>query len=60
MQCIDKYSQHSSIILPVRQNGWMIAHGFESCCCHINFRHGACFEQGVPWHSGKLQSVDSL
>ena len=25
-----------------------------------NFRYGACFEQGVPWHSGKLQNVDSL
>ena len=32
--------------------------GFESCCYHWNFRYGACFEQGVPWHSGKLKSVD--
>ena len=25
--------------------------GFESCCCHLNFRYQADFEQGVPWHS---------
>ena len=24
---------------------------FESRCCYLNFRYGACFEQGVPWHS---------
>ena len=29
-------------------------------CCHLNFRYGACFEQGVPWHSDKPKSVDSL
>ena len=22
--------------------------GFESLCCHLNFRYCACFEQGVP------------
>ena len=22
--------------------------GFESRCCHLNFRYSACFEQGVP------------
>ena len=22
--------------------------GLESRCCHVNFRYGACFEQGVP------------
>ena len=27
--------------------------GIESCCSHLNFRYRACFEQGVPWHSGK-------
>ena len=21
---------------------------FKSCCCHLNFRYGACFKQGVP------------
>ena len=26
--------------------------GFESRCCHLNFRYRACFEQKVPWHSG--------
>ena len=25
--------------------------GFESRCCHINFRCCACFEEGVPWYS---------
>ena len=26
--------------------------GFESRCCHLNFRYSAYFEQGVLWHSG--------
>ena len=26
--------------------------GFESRCSHLNFRYCACFERGVPWHSG--------
>ena len=26
---------------------------FESRCCLLNLRYRACFEQGVPWHSGK-------
>ena len=43
----------------VRLNDWAFVYelsscGFESRCCHLNFRYGACFEQGVPWHSGKL------
>ena len=25
---------------------------FESSCSHLHFRFHACFEQGVPWHSG--------
>ena len=29
--------------------------GFESCCCHLNFRYRACFEQRVPWHSGNYR-----
>ena len=29
--------------------------GFESSCSHLNFRFRACFEQGVPWHSGKYR-----
>ena len=28
--------------------------GFESRCCHLNFRYDACFEQGVPWHPDKV------
>ena len=38
---------------PVWLNGWVFVYelsacGFESHCCHLNFRYGACFEQGVP------------
>ena len=29
--------------------------GFESRCSHLIFRYGACFEQGVPWHSGNCR-----
>ena len=29
--------------------------GFESSCSHLNFRFRACFEQGVPWHSGNYR-----
>ena len=41
-------------------NGWVFVYklrgcGFESSCSHLNFRNGACFEQGVPWHSGKYR-----
>ena len=58
MQGTDTYSQHSSIIWPVWLNGWEFVYelsgcGFQSCCSHLNFRYGACFEQGVTWHSGK-------
>ena len=65
MHRTDKYAQHISIIWPVWLNGRVFVYelsgcGFESRCCHLNFRCGTCFEQGVPWHSGKLQSVDSL
>ena len=33
-------------------NGWVFVYkfsgcGFESRCCHLNFRYHACFEQGV-------------
>ena len=46
-------------------NGWVFVYevngfGLEPRCCHLNFRYGACFKQRVPWHSGKLQSVDSF
>ena len=60
----DKYSQQSSIIWPVWQNILVFVYelsgcGFETRCCHLNFRYGTCFEHGVPWHSGKLYGVDS-
>ena len=56
----DKYSQQSSIIWPVWLNGWVFVDelsgcGFESSCSHLNFRFRACFEQGVPWHSGNYR-----
>ena len=59
MHRTDKYSQHSSIIWPVWLNGWVSVYeprgcGVESRCCYLNFRYGACFGQGVSWHSDKL------
>ena len=41
-------------------NGWVFVYklsgcGFESRWCHLNFRYGVCFEQGVPWHSGNCR-----
>ena len=57
MHRTDKYSQQSSIIWPVWRNGWVFVYKlngfrFESRCSHLNFRFCACFEKGVPWHSG--------
>ena len=59
MHLTNKYSQHSSIIWPVLLNGWVFVcelngYGFESSYSLLNFRYGACFVQGFPWHSGKL------
>ena len=56
----DKYSQHSSILWPVWLNSWVFVYelsgcGFKSSCSHLNFRFCACFEQGVPWHSGNYR-----
>ena len=54
----DKYSQHSSVIWSVWLNGWLFLYelsgcGFETrCCSHLSFRFRACFEEGIPWHSG--------
>ena len=47
-------------IWPVWLNGWVFVYklsgcGFKSCCCHLNFRYYACFEQGDPWHSGNYR-----
>ena len=41
-------------------NGWEFLYklngcGFESSYSHLNFRFHACFEQGVPWHSGNYR-----
>ena len=60
MHRTDKYSQPSSIIWPVWLKSWVFVYelsgcGFESSCSHLNFRFRACFEQGVPWHSGKYR-----
>ena len=35
---------------------WVLVHelsgcGFESHCCHLNFRYDACLEQGVLWQT---------
>ena len=54
----------TQLIGPVWLNSWVFVYelsgcGFESSCSHLNFRFRACFEQGVPWHSGNY-SVDSL
>ena len=40
--------------------GWVFVYdlsvsGFESSCIHLNIRYRACFEQGVPWHSGNYR-----
>ena len=55
-----QYSQQSWIIWPVCLNGWVVVYelsgcGFKSSCSHLNFRFRACFEQGVPWHSGNYR-----
>ena len=41
-------------------NGWVFVYklsgsGFESSCSHLDFRFCACFEEGVPWHSGNYR-----
>ena len=50
MHCTDKYSQHSSIIWTVWQNGWVFVDelsgcGFEARCSHLNFRCRPYFEE---------------
>ena len=56
----DKYSQLSSIICSVWQNGWVFVFGlsgsgFESRYSHLNFRYCTCFKQEVPLYSGKYR-----
>ena len=41
-------------------NGWVFVYELNGCeflssCSHVNVRYGACFEQGVPWHSGNYR-----
>ena len=53
-----EWHDNNIAIWPVWLNGWMFNYELSGCefelrCCHLNFRYGACFEQGVPWHSGK-------
>ena len=60
MHGTDKYSQHSSTIWLVWLNGWgfvyeLSGYEFESRYSHLNCRSRACFEQGVPWHSGNYR-----
>ena len=57
MNHTDKYSQLSSIICPVWLNVWVVLSelsgcGFECSCSHLKFIFLACFQQGVPLHSG--------
>ena len=52
--------QSQSTVRPAWLNGWEFIYelsgcGFESSFSHLNFRFCACFEQGVPWHSGKYK-----
>ena len=48
------------ILKSVWPNGWVFVYklsgsGFESSCIHLNFTLRACFEQGIPWHSGNYR-----
>ena len=45
---------------PVWLNGWVFIYKlsgceFESRHSHLKLRYHACFEQGVPWHSGNYR-----
>ena len=49
-----------TVHMTVWPNGWVFLYklngcGFESRCSHLNLKYRACFEQGVPWHSGKYR-----
>ena len=55
--CVCTYHQNAK---PVWPNGWVFVYelsgcGFESSCSHLNFKFRACFEQGLPWHSGNYR-----
>ena len=51
---------HNHLVHKQTLNGWVFIYelsgcGFKSSCSHLNFRFRACFEQGVPWHSGNYR-----
>ena len=55
-----KFVNEHSTIWPNWLTDWVFIYkvnpfGFESSCSHLNFRFRACFEQGVPWHSGNYK-----
>ena len=65
MHSNDKCSKLSSIYWSVWQNGWVFVYklcgcSFQSCWNHLNFRCHACFQQHVPWHSGKYRVCDMI
>ena len=45
----------TGVISQVSMTAKLSGCGFESCCNHLNFRYGACFEQWVSWHSGNYR-----
>ena len=56
MHRTDKYSQHSSVIWPVRLNGWMFVFelsgcGFKSSCSHVNCRTSVTWVLTKFWMS---------
>ena len=56
MHYIDNYSQHSSIICSVWENGLVFVYklsGWGTILSAVtwNVRYHACLEQGVTWHS---------
>ena len=58
MHRTDKYSQ--ILRRPVWINGWVFVYelsgcGFQSRYSNLIFRYRTCFEEGVPWHSGKYR-----
>ena len=57
---VHKRTLNHLAIWPAWLNGWVFVYelsgcGFESSCSHFTFRFRACFEQGVPWHSGNYR-----
>ena len=51
---------HNHLVCKQTLNDWVFVYElsgceFESSCSHLKFRFRACFEQGVPWHSGNYR-----